>query len=222
MLQAIGHILPISVAVALSSVPIMATVILLLAPNRARSALPFLIGWVIGLALVVTVCTLGAQAIPASRSPRRPDTVIGSLELVIGLGLLIVAFVSWRRGRHQAETSLPKWLTSVGSLKPWPAFGLALLMNIRPKALLLAVAAALAIRAETISPGQSAVVILVYTVIAATTVAVPIIATLSAPARMAPRLIEARDWLTHNGSAVTSLVLAVIATVIIGSGLARY
>ena len=40
MLQATWHILPIAIAVAVSSVPIMATILILLSPNRARSALP--------------------------------------------------------------------------------------------------------------------------------------------------------------------------------------
>ena len=34
MLQAIGHVLPIAVAVAISSVPIMATILILLSPKR--------------------------------------------------------------------------------------------------------------------------------------------------------------------------------------------
>ena len=51
MLQAIGHILPIALAVAISSVPIMATILILLSPKRAQSAIPFLIGWVLGIAV---------------------------------------------------------------------------------------------------------------------------------------------------------------------------
>lgn len=221
MLQAIGHILPIAVALALSSVPITATVLILLSPNRKRSAVPFLLGWVIGLALVLTLCALGAQLVPAARSSRRPDTVIGVLEILIGVGLLIVAFVSWRRGRHSTKSALPKWLTEVGSLGGWAAFGLALLLNFRPKGLLLAMAAGLSLRAETLDAGQSAIVILVYTAIAASTVVVPIIATMVSPDKMAPRLEETQDWLVRNGSLVASLVLAVIATVVIGGGLAR-
>jgi hypothetical protein len=221
MPQAIGHILPIAVAVALSSVPITATILILLSHNRNRSAVPFLVGWVIGLVLVVTICTVFAQALPAARSPRRPDTVIGAVEILIGAGLLIVAFTSWRRGRQEAVSSLPKWLTSVGTLGGWGAFGLALLLNIRPKALLLAMAAGLALRAEKLSLTQSAIVILVYAAIAASTVVGPIIATLVAPDKAAPRLGEARDWLTRNGSLVGSLILAVIAAVVIGSGLGR-
>ncbi len=222
MPQAIGHILPIAVAMALSSVPITVTVLILLSPNRGRSAVPFLIGWIIGLILVVTLFTLGAQIVPASRSPRRPETVIGALEVMIGVGLLIVAFVSVRRARHRPAASLPKWLTTVGSLGGWAAFGLSLLLNIRPKALPLAMAAALALRAETISAGQSAVVILIYAAIAASTVACPIVASLVAPEKVAPHLDETRDWLARYGSLVASLVLALIAAVVIGSGLARF
>lgn len=219
MPQAIGQILPIAVALALSSVPITATVLILLSPNRGRSALPFLLGWVIGLALVVTLCALGAEAVPASRSPRRPDTAIGIAEIVIGAVLLVVAVVSWFRGRHREEPEMPKWLTSVSSLKGWEAFGLAAVMNLRPKGILLALAAGFAIRAETLEPGQSAIVILIYTAIAASTVVTPIIMTLVDPDGMTPRLNETREWLTRNGSAVGALVLAVIAAVIIGSGL---
>lgn len=233
MLQAIGHILPIAAALAVSSVPITAMVLILLSPNRRRSALPFMLGWVIGLALAVTLCALGAELVPASRAARRPDTVIGVLEILIGAGLLIVAFLTWRRGRRVARSaanssatssttpSLPKWLAEVGSLGGWAAFGLALILNFRPKGLLLAMAAGLSLRAETLDVGESAIVILVYTAIAASTVVVPIIATMIAPDRMTPRLTETQDWLVRNGSAVGSIVLAVIATVVIGSGIAR-
>lgn len=229
MLQAIGHILPIAAALAVSSVPITAMVLILLSPNRRRSAVPFMLGWVIGLALAVTLCALGAELVPASRAARRPDTVIGVLEILIGAGLLIVAFLTWRRGRRVARSaanssatpSLPKWLAEVGSLGGWAAFGLALLLNFRPKGLLLAMAAGLSLRAETLDVGESAIVILVYTAIAASTVVVPIIATMIAPDRMTPRLTETQHWLVRNGSAVGSIVLAVIATVIIGSGIAR-
>lgn len=237
MLAAIGHMLPIAAALAVSSVPITAMVLILLSPNRQRSAVPFLLGWVIGLALAVTLCALGAELVPASRAARRPDTVIGVLEILIGAGLLIVAFLTWRRGRRAASRaansaarsaatssttpSLPKWLAEVGSLGGWAAFGLALLLNFRPKGLLLAMAAGLSLRAETLDVGESAILILVYTAIAASTVVVPIIATMIAPAKMTPRLTETQDWLVRNGSVVGSIVLAVIATVVIGSGIAR-
>ncbi|GAB3391385.1 GAP family protein [Humibacter soli] len=219
---AILHILPIAVAAAISSVPIMATIVLLLSPARSRSAMPFLVGWVLGLAAVVTLCTILAQGIPTPRSTRRPDTVIGVAEIVIGLALLVVAVVAWVRSRRNPSDAMPKWLNRIDALGPWSAFSIALLLNVRPKALLLAVAAGLAVRAENLSIGLSAIVILIYTVISASTVAIPIIMTLAAPHRMEPRLRAAQAWLARNASAVTSAILALIAVLIVISGFARF
>ncbi|HKH08223.1 MAG TPA: GAP family protein [Agromyces sp.] len=222
MLQAIGHLLPIALAAAISSVPIMATILILLSPRRSQSAVPFLIGWALGIAVVVSVCTLFAQLIPASRSPRRDEPAIGLSEILVGLALIVVGIVAWRRARKNPSTAMPKWLSTVGSFGPWASFGVAFALNLRPKGLLLAIAAGLALRAETLSPGESALVIAIYTIIAASTVAVPIIMTLVAPERMKPRLLSAQEWLTRNDVTIGSLILVVIGVVIIGSGLGRF
>jgi Sap-like sulfolipid-1-addressing protein len=221
MLEAIGHVLPISIAVAISSVPIMATILILLSPNRSRSALPFLIGFVLGLALVVTLCTLFAQAIPTSRSERRTDTAVGTAEILVGLALVVIAVVAWVRARRNPSTAIPKWLDGVAKLGPWSSFGLALLLNVRPKALLLAIAAGLALRGDGVTTSQSLIVIGIYTVISASTVAVPIIATLVDHRRMEPRLLSAREWLGRNSGTIGALILLLIGVVIIGTGLAR-
>ena len=159
MLQAIGHILPIALAVAISSVPIMATIVILLSPKGTKTALPFLIGWVLGMAVIVTLCTLGAQVIPAPRSDRREATAIAVAEILVGIALVVVAIVEWRRARRHPSDALPKWLASVDKLGPWSAFGIAFALNVRPKGLLLAIAAGIAIRAANLSVGESAIVI---------------------------------------------------------------
>jgi hypothetical protein len=222
MLQAIGHLLPIALAVAISSVPILATVVILLSPERSRTAIPLLVGWVIGIFVVVSVCTLGATLVPTPTGPRKQDDAVGVAELVAGLALLVMAVLEWRRTRKNPEAAMPKWLKTVGTLHPPAVFGLALLLNVRPKALLLAVAAGLAVAAEGLSVGQSAITIVIYTAIAASTVAVPIVAKLVSHERMEPRLRSTQEWLSANGGAVTSLILLVVAFAVIGSGLARF
>ena len=221
MLQAIGHILPIAIAVAISSVPIMATVLILLSPKGTQTALPFLIGWVIGMAVVVTLCTIGAQVIPAPRSPRREATAIAIAEILVGIALVVVAVVEWRRGRRHPSDALPKWLSSVDKLGPWSAFGIAIALNVRPKGLLLAIAAGLAIRAANLSTGESAVVIAIYTIIGALTVAVPVVMSLVDRKGMQPRLLEMKDWISRNNTTVTALIVLVIGVVIIGAGMAN-
>lgn len=220
MLQAIGLILPIALAVAISSVPIMATTAILLSPKGAQTALPFLVGWVLGMAVMVTLFTLGAQAIPSPRSDRRPDTVLASIEILVGAALVVLAIIEWRRARQHPSDAMPKWLESVDKLGPWSAFGIAFALNARPKGLLLAIAAGLAIRAPELSVGESSIVILIYTVIGASTVAVPVILALADPKGMQPRLLEMKDWITRNHGTVTALIVMIIGVVIIGAGLA--
>jgi hypothetical protein len=221
MPQAIGQILPIALAVAISSVPIMATILILLSPKRAQSAVPFLIGWVLGIATVVSICTAFAQLIPASRSPRRPETVIGIAEILVGLALVVIAIIEWRHARRNPATAMPKWLNAVGSFGPWPSFGVAFALNVRPKGLLLAIAAGLALRANDLSLGESAIAIAIYTLVGCSTVAVPIIVTLAAPKRMEPRLVSAKEWISRNSGVITAIILVMIGVVIIGIGLGQ-
>jgi len=221
MLQAVAHLLPIALAVAISSVPIMATILLLLSPGRTRSALPFLIGWVLGIAVVVWLCAIGAQAVPSPRSSRQPETAVGIGEILVGAAIVVVAIVAWYRARKNPSTAMPKWLDSVGSLGPWAAFGVAFALNLRPKGLLLAIAAGLAIRGDNLTLVEAAVAIVLYTVVGASTVAVPIIMTLASPKRMEPRLVAAEDWIARNQGVVTALILLLIGIVIIGTGIGR-
>jgi len=220
-MEAIGHVLPIALAVAISAVPIMATIIILLSPNRPKLAIPFLIGWMLGILVVVTVFTLAAQAVPTSRTPRQPDVIVGGIEIVVGVAMILLALYSWRRAKGRPSPEVPKWLASSGSLRPWESFGLAFVLNLRPKGLLLATAAGLTIRADAETTGAAIVAIAVYTLVGASTVVVPIIATLAAPERMQPRLVAAREWLTANGGALTSLILLFIGVVVTGMGIAR-
>jgi hypothetical protein len=221
MLQAIGHLLPLAIAVAISSVPIMATILILLSPKRAQSAVPFMVGWILGIATVVSICTAFAQLIPTSRSARRPETVIGVAEMLVGFALIVIAIIAWRRARRNPATAMPKWLNAVGSFGPWSSFGIAFALNVRPKGLLLAIAAGLALRAEDLSLGESAIAIAIYTLVGCSTVAVPIIVTLAAPERMEPDLVSAKEWITRNNGAITAIILVMIGVVIIGTGLGR-
>lgn len=219
MLQAIGQILPIALAVAISSVPIMATILILLSPKRAQSAVPFLVGWVLGIVTVVSICMAFAQLIPTSRSSRRPETVIGVAEILVGLGLIVTAIFTWRRARRNPETALPKWLNAVGSFGPWSSFGVAFALNVRPKGLLLAIAAGLALRADDLSLAEAAIAIAIYTLVGCSTVAVPIIVTLAGPERMEPRLVSAKEWIARNHGVITAIILVMIGVVIIGTGI---
>ena len=220
MWAALGHILPIAVAVALSSVPIMATILILLSPNKGFSSLAFLIGWVIGIAVTLFAFTVFAQAVPAP-SVRRSQAAVGTLLIIIGFGLVVLAIIVWRRGRGEPSSGIPRWLSAVGSLGPWSALGLALLLNLRPKAILLSAAAGLSLRADDLPAEEAWLVIAIFTIISALPVAFLIVGSWIRPRRAEKWLVKARDWLAANNRVVSILIMMMVGVVIISNGLAR-
>ena len=217
MWQAFGSLLPIAVAVAFSSVPITVTILILLSPNRNRAALPFLLGWVTGVVAVFMLSALGASALPEPRL-RGADPVVAAL-VVFESEVRDLIVLNLRRSSHSEQTGLPRWLSAVDSFGALATFGIAVLLDFRPKGLLLGIAAGLALHAASVDAGETAVLITVYTLIATSTVVLPITASLIAPRRMEPRLIAARDWLARNGRILTSSMAFMIGVVILGVGI---
>jgi hypothetical protein len=93
------------------------------------------------------------------------------------------------------------------------------LLDLRPKGLLLGIAAGLALHTASVEDSEAALLIAIYTLVATSTVVVPITASLIAPQRMEPRLIAARDWLARNGRILTSSMAFMIGVVILGVGI---
>jgi hypothetical protein len=218
MWQALGGLLPIAVAVAFSSVPITVTILILLSPNRNVAALPFLIGSVIGVAGVIVLSAFVTSALP--KPPRlRPDLASAALFIVIGLALVVLGIVNLRRSSRTERSGLPRWLSRVGSFGALVSFAVSVLLGFRPKGLLLGMAAGLVLRGANVDAGQDVALVVIYTVIATSTVIVPITASFVARQRMEPKLIAARDWLTDNGRILTSLMMSMIGVVIFGAGL---
>jgi hypothetical protein len=188
MWQALGALLPIAVALAFSSVPLTVTILILLSPNRSRAALPFLIGTVIGVAAVIMLSALATTAL--SQPLRRGrDTAIAVLEIVIGTALLILAAIYLRRRSRPSSTGLPRWLAAVDSFGSLSSFAIAVVLSFRPKGLLLGIAGGLVLSASRLKSGEAALLIIIYTVIATSTVIVPIAGSLIAPHRMEPKLL---------------------------------
>ena len=213
--MAMGKLLAIAIAMALSSVPIMATLIILLSPQRRRSSLPFLAGWVTSLAVVALAAAAGVLAMPLSRRER--GQVADAAEIVVGAALVIGAILTWRRSSTGATSSGGR-LAVLGSYGPAASFGIACLMGVRPKALLLGIAAGLAIGGQSETATRSGLALTLYVAVSASTVAVPIVGALVSPHTMEPRLVTWRDWLSRNGLIVTAGVMLVIGLALVAIG----
>jgi hypothetical protein len=114
---------------------------------------------------------------------------------------------------------MPRWLTAVDSFSGPVSFAVGVVLNLRPKGLLLGITAGLGLHAAPVNSAEAAALVVIYTLIATSTVVIPIIASFLAPKKVQPKLISARDWISANGRVLTSAMMFMIGVVIFGAGL---
>jgi threonine/homoserine/homoserine lactone efflux protein len=219
----IGDVLPLALGIAISPIPIIAVILMLLSPKAKGTSVGFLIGWVFGIAVAVVLFTLLASVIPED-DPDASRPISGVIKIVLGLALLALAFRQWRsRPEPGEEAALPKWMSAVDEMTAGRGLVLGFLLSaLNPKNLLMAVAAGVIIGTAGLTVGEASVVILVFVLIAACTVAVPVIAYLIASKRMAGPLEALRGWLVQNNATVMAVLLLVIGVVVIGKGIGSF
>jgi len=217
----IGDLLPTALGVAISPVPIIAVILMLLAPRAKAASVGFLIGWVLGITAVITIVTV--LVAPADSSAGSgPSTGTAVVLLLLGGVACLLAVRSWRsRPRRGESPELPKWMSAMDSVTPVKAAGLGVLLSgLNPKNLTLSLAAGLTIGAGGLDSDETVIAIGVFVVIAASSVAVPVVAYLAAQNRVRQPLDDLRVWLSENNATVMAVLLLVIGVTILGKGLA--
>ena len=223
MTAVIGDILPLALGVAISPIPIIAAILMLLSPKAKGTSVGFLVGWVLGIIVAVTVFSLLSSIIP-EQDPDASKPVSGVIKLVLGALLLLLAGRQWRsRPKAGEEPALPKWMAAIDEMNAGRGLLLGfVLAAVNPKNLLLGAAAGVSIGTGGLTVGEATIVIAVFTLIAASSVAIPVISYLVASARMAGPLEALRGWLVHNNATVMAVLLLVIGVAVIGKGLGSF
>ena len=221
--QAIGDSLPLAIGVAISPIPIIAIILMLLSKRAATNSASFLVGWFIGIAVVlsIVVAVSGTATLTTSSGPA---TGVSWIKVVLGVLLLLVGLHDWRkRPKGGEEATLPKWLTTVESITPPKAGGLGILLSaVNPKNLLLLVGGGVAIAQGATTTGDKAVAMIVFIVIAVSTVALPVILTLTMGQRARAILDSLNSWLKTNNATVMAVLMLVIGFVLIGKGISGF
>lgn len=219
----IGEVLPLALGVAISPIPIIAAILMLLSPKARVTSVGFLLGWVVGTVVAVTVFTLLSSILPA-QDPDASRPVRGIIQIVLGLLLFLLAFSQWRkRPKAGEQAALPKWMKAIDTITFIAAAGLGFLLSaLNPKNLIMAAGAGVDIGAAELSAGSSALVIAVFTLIAASTVLVPVIGYLIAADRLRAPLDALRGWLAAENAVIMAVLLLVIGVSMIGKGIGSF
>jgi threonine/homoserine/homoserine lactone efflux protein len=218
--KAIGEILPYALGAAISVIPIIAIILMLVTPKAKANGSSFAAGFVAGLALIciVAVALAGGSNYSSSSGPTK---TVSTIKLLLGLLLLFAAFRQWRaRPKPGEEPKMPKWLASVDQFTPAKSFGIgAALSTVNPKNLAMSLAAGLSIAQAGLPTGQEAATIVIYVLLAGATILGPLIVYLAMGQRATQILGGWRMWLADNNATVMSVLLLVFAVVLIGKGI---
>jgi len=218
MLSTIASLVPVAGAAALSTVPVSITLLILLSPNPRRGAMPFLIGTVAGSLVMVALSAVGLYFLPARRSLSRDD-VLSAAALLLGVFLVGYAMFLFGNKRRTDSAALERIAARFRSARRWQFTVLGLGLNLRPKALLLAVTAGALISVQNPSPVEGALLVAGYVAVAQSTVIGPIAFWLRSPERAGPPLAATYSWLQRHGRTVTAAAMLAVGAFLTGYGI---
>jgi threonine/homoserine/homoserine lactone efflux protein len=185
----------IGLAVALDPLPLTAFLIVLPSQRGVRKGAAFVFGWLVSLAVVVTI----SVAVTGNNPPRpktAPSVAALAVKTALGVVLVVIAIRHRREMRTQPRKPKkpPKWQEHVDNMSPWFAMGLA--PALQPWVLIGAGAATVA--EAKLSSWQSYLALFLYCVLASSTYLAMEIYAVFKPAQSQAFLASFRAWIDNH------------------------
>jgi len=214
--QAIGEVLAFGVGVALSPLAVVAIVIMLVSPGRARSAWIFGGAWPLSLGLACGLVVLLADGADAGANGGTA-TWVSIVKIVLGVLLVVFGVRRWR-GREREDT--PGWMRQLDGITSMRAAGLAVLFTvIKPKNLLLTIGAGVAVAQTGAGPAGQVLAVVVFALLGSAGLLAPLAIHVLMPTRGQKLLVELRDWMVRENATVIAVLSLVIAAKLLGDAL---
>ena len=221
MQQVVGELLPLALGIAISPIPIIAIIVILMTPKARSNGLAFLLGWMAGLLIVGGIALVVADVAGLSTGSEAASQSQAVIKLVLGLLLLAVAARQWRsRPKPGEEASLPKWMQTLDTFTPVKSFGVAaLLSGPNPKNLALNLAAMSIVATAGLSTANQVVALLVVVVIGSLTIIAPLVVYFAGGEKSTEILGGWKSWLSENNAATMAVLLLVLGVALVGQGI---
>lgn len=219
----IGDILTAAVGIALSPIPLVAAIALMLSPRSGAAGLGFLGGWLLGVIVPVVVTTSIVNILPESAGDDSMP-IAGVLRLLLGALLISLAIEQWRlRPLPGRPGVLPRWMTATDDMTAPQGIALGFgLGALAPKNLALGIAAGLTIGGAQLNVRDTIVTVLIFVVIAISTVLITIVGYQMATDAWQKPLADLRTWLVRNGPTVLAVALLLLGVELLGEGIGSF
>lgn len=208
-------LIPLGLVIALSPITVIPAVLVLQAPRPRPSGVAFLAGWLLGLAAVTALCVAASGLLGGLH--RSPPAWASWLRVILGLALVVFGIYRWLTRHRHSES--PKWMRSLTTLTPVRALATAAaLVVLRPDVLLICIPAGLAIGASGLDRPDAWLAAAFFVAVAASTVALPVLAYVAAGDRLDGLMARLRTWMETNNAALMAALLVVIGAMVFYNG----
>jgi hypothetical protein len=210
------ELIPLALVVALSPLSIIPAVLVLHAPRPKPTGLAFLVGWVLGLAVLTQIFVEVSSLLGGGLD--KPPGWASYVRIVAGAALIAFGAYKWLT-RKRSDHS-PKWMSSFATITAPRAFLTAtILVVVNPKVLFMCAAAGLAIGTEGLGRTGAALGVVYYVAIAAASVALPILAYAVSGDRLDRPLARLRDWMEAQHATLVAAILVVLGVLVLYKGI---
>ncbi|MBV9353587.1 MAG: GAP family protein [Mycobacterium sp.] len=214
--SALTGLISLALVIALSPFSVIPAVLVLQTPRPRPTSLALLAGWLVALAALTAIFIAVSGLLGGLH--KSPPTWASWLRIGVGAALIVFGVFRWlTRHRH---THTPAWMRSLASLNPARAGATgAVLAVVRPEVLLICAAAGLAIGSAGLGVTRTWISAAIFVAVAASTVAIPVLAYAGAGDRLDDPLARLRDWMDRHNAALLAAILVLIGLLVLYKGI---
>ncbi len=209
-------LVPLALVVSISPLSVIPAVLVLQTPRPRPTGLAFLGGWLLGLTALTAAFIASSDALGALHN--KPPAWASWTRVVLGLALIGFGIYRWLT-RH-GHTESPRWMRSFETMTPRRAAitGLVLVV-VRLEVLIMCALAGLAIGSAGLGIPEVLVSGAIFLAVAASTVAIPVLAYAVAGHRLDDPMARVKAWMEKNNAALLAAILILIGAMVLHNGL---
>jgi len=210
------ELLTLALVITVSPLSIIPAVLVLHAPRPRPSGLAYLAGWLFGLTALTALFIGISDMLGGLRSS--PPQWASWLRIGVGAALIVFGVIRWltRRGHDH----MPAWMRTLTNVTPArAAITAAALTVVNPKVLFVCAAAGLSIGTDALDGAGITLGAAYFIGVAASSVALPILAYLAAGDRLDAPLERLKVWLEKHNAALVAAILVLIGVMVLYKGI---
>ena len=205
----------IGLAITLDPLPLTAFLVILPSKRGTHKGAAFVFGWLVSLAIVVTITVLATGNNPPKPSTA-PTLAALAVKTALGAVLVVIGVRHIRaRGRPKPPKKPPKWQQHVDTMSPW--FAMALAPTLQPWALIGA-GAATVVQAK-LSSWEDFLALFLYCVLASSSYLAMEIYAVVRPDQTQAFLVRIRAWIEDHTDQVIIVGSLLIGFWLIGDSI---